>query len=231
MPEKPVVQLIETDDGSSSLYVPALNETYHSFHGALRESRHIYIKEGLAHWRQIKKESPSASILEVGFGTGLNALLALQFALNEQIKISYTTLEPYPLEPGIVGQLNYPILLQDEVLKPFFQSLHSSEWDKAIPLDPYFLLHKIKTKLEDFEPEKEQYDVVFFDAFAPNKQAEMWTVAALEKVYLSLVTDGVLVTYCAKGQFKRDLKAIGFEVQTLPGPPGKNEMVRAIKKG
>lgn len=223
-----IVQLIETEDGSNSLYVPDLNETYHSFHGALRESRHVFIKEGLAYWHAATGKS-AANILEVGFGTGLNAILTAEYALSQQINIAYDSLEAYPLEAAIISQLNYPDLLQDEALKKQFSALHASAWDKPIMINPLFTLHKMHQKAEDFEPEAQHYDILFFDAFAPNKQAALWTTTILEKCYKSLGTGGVFVTYCAKGQLKRDLKSIGFEVQTLAGPPGKKEMVRAIK--
>lgn len=228
VPQVPIVQLIETDDGSSSLFVPALNETYHSFHGALREARHVFIHEGLAYWHEASRNR-SAKILEVGFGTGLNTILTLDYALKQKISISYETLEAYPLEMETINKLNYPKLLQDEHLKKQFSALHSVEWDKEVVIDPCFTLHKMYTKAEDFEPQNRCYDIVFFDAFAPNKQAELWTIPILRKCYDSLKTSGVFVTYCAKGQLKRDLKDLGFEVQTLAGPPGKKEMVRAVK--
>lgn len=227
-PQNPTVQLIATDDGSNSLYVPALNETYHSFHGALRESRHVFLKEGLIYWHEVTGKK-SVKILEMGFGTGLNAILTADYASKEQISISYDTLEAYPLEASIVSKLNYPDLLQDNSLKEQFSALHSSPWNEEVIINLHFTLHKVHQKIEDFSLENQYYDIVFFDAFAPNKQAELWTSAILEKCYKSLKARGIFVTYCAKGQLKRDLKSIGLEVQTLTGPPGKKEMVRAVK--
>lgn len=223
------VQIIETEDGSHSLYVPSLNETYHSFHGAIRESRHVFIKQGLEHWL-FQNEKNRASILEIGFGTGLNALLAIEIALLKKVNIFYHTLEPYPLEDKVVKLLNYPALMQNESLQEYFSLLHTSAWNEPIALDPFFTIQKQLSKLEEFNTEAHKFDVVFFDAFAPNKQAELWTYEMLEKVYNLMAPNGILVTYCAKGQLKRDLKSIGFEVETLPGPPGKKEMVRGGKK-
>lgn len=222
------VQIIETEDGSHSLYVPSLNETYHSFHGAIRESRHVFIKQGLEHWL-LQNRKNNVRILEVGFGTGLNALLSIELASVQKVNIFYLTLEPYPLEDKVVKLLNYPTLLQNESLREYFSLLHASSWNKPTVLDRFFTIQKQLIKLEEFNAEEHKFDVVFFDAFAPNKQAELWTYEMLEKVYTLLAPSGTLVTYCAKGQLKRDLKSIGFKLETLPGPPGKKEMVRGRK--
>lgn len=225
--ENRVLQIIETEDGSSSLYVPSLNETYHSFHGALREARHVFIKEGLGYWHKMQGKT-NVRILELGFGTGLNAILTTAYATQQSLHIEYDTLEAYPLEASVVEKLNYPKLLQDNTLTSLFLKLHTSPWNEPTDINEYFSLHKRHIMAEEFMPTKGFYDVIFFDAFAPNKQAELWTVEILEKFFNGLASKGILVTYCAKGQFKRDLKAIGFEVETLPGPPGKKEMVRAV---
>ncbi len=224
------LKIIETEDGSSSLYVPSLNETYHSFHGALGESRHVFIKEGLAYWYSANKRS-NIRILEMGFGTGLNAILTAEYALQQSLPIEYETLEAYPLEPGVVEKLNYPELLQDDSLASIFSNLHTAPWNKAVDINAFFKLHKRHIMAETFIPASDYYDVIYFDAFAPNKQAELWTMEVLEKFYNGLAPKGILVTYCAKGQFKRDLKALGFIVETIGGPPGKKEMVRATKNG
>lgn len=227
-PENRNLKIIETEDGSSSLYVPSLNETYHSFHGALAESRHVFIKEGLAHWHKTYGKT-FAKILELGFGTGLNTILTVEYALRHSFPIHYDTLEAYPLEAIVAEKLNYPKLLQDDDLATIFSHLHAAPWNEPVSIDTFFTLHKRNVMAEAFMAEASCYDVVFFDAFAPNKQAELWTVEILEKFYRALAPEGILVTYCAKGQFKRDLKAIGYEVETLSGPPGKKEMVRATK--
>lgn len=228
-PENRSLKIIETEDGSSSLYVPSLNETYHSFHGALGESRHVFIKEGLAHWHKTHGMS-STKVLELGFGTGLNAILTAAYASEHSMHIEYDSLEAYPLPPDMVEKLNYPKLLGDDNLAAIFANLHASAWNEPVNINAYFTLHKRHIMAEAFIPEAAYYDVLYFDAFAPNKQAELWTIEILEKFYAALSPGGRLVTYCAKGQFKRDLKALGFVVETLPGPPGKKEMVRATKQ-
>lgn len=226
--EKREVQLIETEDGSHSLYVPSLNETYHSFHGAIRESQHVFIQTGLNHWI-VENPKKNVRILEVGFGTGLNALLSFDYALTNGVNIFYHTLEPCPLEATLVKQLNYPAFLANNSLEHYFQEIHAASWNTPVQLESCFTIQKELGKLQSFETANESFDIVFFDAFAPNKQAELWTLESLKKVYECLGHGGVLVTYCAKGQLKRDLKSLGFEVETLPGPPGKKEMVRGIK--
>ena len=222
------VKIIETEDGSHSLYVPSLNETYHSFHGAIRESKHVFIKEGLKYWLTSQSRK-SASILEVGFGTGLNALLSLEFAQSNVVDLFFHTLEPYPLEESVVKQLNYPELLQLPALADAFGVLHSAAWEVEEAIAPNFTIRKNLQRLEDFVAEPESFDIVYFDAFAPNKQSELWTPEMLEKIFNLLSPSGIMVTYCAKGQLKRDLKTLGFVVESLPGPPGKKEMVRATK--
>ena len=227
-PERREVKIIETEDGSHSLYVPSLNETYHSFHGAIRESKHVFIKEGLKYWLEAQNRN-SANILEVGFGTGLNALLSLEYAQSNNVNLFYHTLEPYPLEESLVKQLNFPALLQSPILAGAFEALHLAAWETSEAINANFSIRKNLRRLEDFVAEPGGFDIVYFDAFAPNKQAELWTIEVLEKIFSALAPNGIMVTYCAKGQLKRDLKALGFVVETLPGPPGKKEMVRATK--
>ena len=221
------IKIITTEDGSHSLYHEGLKETYHSFHGALQESVHVFIEKGLRFWRTKSGLPKEADIFEVGFGTGLNALLAAQFAIENQVKINFTSVEPFPLGLEIIDQLNYTQLIGEDNLKAVFEELHKADWGKAVEINPYFTIHKVKSKLEDFQTE-ERFDVLFFDAFAPSKQAELWEVDLLKKCSDLMRSGGVFTTYSAKGQLKRDLKSIGFEVETLPGPPGKKEMVRGI---
>ncbi|SMG23858.1 tRNA U34 5-methylaminomethyl-2-thiouridine-forming methyltransferase MnmC [Marivirga sericea] len=221
------IKIITTEDGSHSLYHEGLKETYHSFHGALQESVHVFIEKGVRFWRTKSGLPKQVDIFEVGFGTGLNALLAAQFAMENELKINFTTIEPFPLDMGIINQLNYATSIGQDDLKDVFEQLHTSEWENTIDINKYFSLHKCKTKLEDFDTSK-RFDVLFFDAFAPNKQAELWTVDLMLKCFNLLRDGAVFTTYSAKGQLKRDLKSVGFEVETLPGPPGKKEMVRGI---
>ncbi len=221
------IKIITTEDGSHSLYHEGLKETYHSFHGALQESVHVFIEKGLRFWRNKSGLPKELEIFEVGFGTGLNALLAAQFAMENEVKIKFTTIEPFPLDLEIIDQLNYTTLIGQDDLKIVFEQIHSCEWGKNVEINTYFSIHKIKSKLEDLQTDL-RFDVFFFDAFAPSKQAELWTVELLEKCFHLLREGGVFTTYSAKGQLKRDLKSVGFEVETLPGPPGKKEMVRGI---
>lgn len=204
-----------------------MNETYHSSHGALTESQHIFIEAGLQSYLNDHPGKP-LKILEIGFGTGLNALLALRYALQHQVSIHLVTLEPFPLPEDIYGVLNYASLFADELASEQFLALHKAEWEIEVNIGDSFVLQKKEQRLEDFSGDT-QFDLVFFDAFAPNKQGELWTYEILEKTVGLMTPSAVLVTYCARGQFKRDLAALGLKVETLPGPPGKKEMVRAVK--
>lgn len=213
-------QIITTADGSSSIYIPEWNEHYHSHHGAVQEAKHVFLKNGLA----VKQTLNEINILEVGFGTGLNAFLS---ALEAKSKIDYTGLEAYPLESGETKQLNYA-KTDDE--KALFAAIQSAEWDKKISISNSFQLSKLKISLQDYQPKDEAFDIIYFDAFGPRVQPEMWTPTLFQKLYISMKKEGIFVTYCAKGQVKRDLKSVGFEVETLPGPPGKREMTRGWKR-
>ena len=221
------VKIIVTEDGSHSLYHEGFNETYHSFHGAVQESRHVFLKEGLdylnAHFNP-----KTIRVLEVGFGTGLNAILTSEWALKTQINIEYTTLEPFPLSKEVYQALNYHEFFEDETVKDRFLELHHAAWENEFHHNEFFSIVKTESKLQDFQTNL-CFDIVFFDAFAPSKQSEMWDLKVIEKTASLLDSNGVFVTYCAKGQLKRDLKSAGLMVETLPGPPGKKEMVRGVK--
>lgn len=219
------LEIIKTSDGSDSLLNTTLNETYHSVHGAIQESEHVFIKAGLEFVVQYSNTS-SIHILEIGFGTGLNALLSLQHGALKSKHFQYTTLEAFPLEEKIWSGLNYGEKLGAEKQ---FDMLHRVPWEAWSALTHNFSLLKKKDTLQNIALASDQFHLIYFDAFAPSKQPEMWEFDALEKLANSLLPGGVFVTYCAKGQLKRDLKKIGLVVETLPGPPGKNEMVRAIK--
>lgn len=216
------IKIFITGDGSHSLLNEALNETYHSRHGAVRESEHVFIKHGLNFLIENQKPE-SISILEVGFGTGLNALLTLTEAIHQNIDVAYTSLETNPIQPEIWKTLNYPD--SDNL----FRELHLAQWQKSELIHYHFKLLKLEKSLQSVELDPRQFDLVYFDAFAPNKQPELWELQILEKVAGTMKAGGVFVTYCAKGQLKRDLKALGLRVESLPGPPGKREMVRAVK--
>jgi tRNA U34 5-methylaminomethyl-2-thiouridine-forming methyltransferase MnmC len=222
-----VSEILLTEDGSHTIYLPELKETYHSIHGAIQESNHVYIQHGLDYFVELKRPS-LVRIFEVGFGTGLNALLSAKYAMDHQIKISYTSIEAYPLERDQAMLLNYPSQLGGTNDQIVFDAIHKTPWDECVQISADFELNKIHATLQQYTSDS-VYDICYFDAFAPSKQAEMWELPILEKIAALMCNNGCFVTYSAKGQLKRDLKALGFEVETLPGPPGKLQMVRAIK--
>lgn len=219
------LELIITSDGSHSVLNTALDETYHSRHGAIQESQHVFIRHGLEFILQ-RNTAKDISIFEVGFGTGLNALLTVQFALGNPVNIRYCSLEAFPLEQSIWSKLNYGDSLGAAHI---FAALHQAPWSGLHTILPNFKLQKLHTTLEEVELKHDSFELVYYDAFAPSKQPEMWEMPLLKKIVSTIAKHGVFVTYCAKGQLKRDLAALGLEVETLPGPPGKKEMVRAIK--
>jgi tRNA U34 5-methylaminomethyl-2-thiouridine-forming methyltransferase MnmC len=220
-------EIILTKDGSHSLLHKELNETYHSVHGAIQESVHVFIDKGLRYWLDINNHQ-NVNILEIGFGTGLNALLSFQKGRELQVRINYATIEAYPLSKELWSRLNYVDSLGD---KEIFECMHDLSWDVEHEVSNAFVLKKYYVALQDATLLPETFDVIYFDAFAPAKQPEMWTIDLLRKVTESLRVGGIFVTYCAKGQLKRDLKALGYTVETIPGPPGKKEMVRGVKAG
>ncbi len=219
-------QIRITGDGSTTLYSPDLDETFHSMHGAIKESQHVFIKQGLEYYVGQASNYP-VSILEIGLGTGLNAWLSWHFADNRQVTLQYTSLEPFPLKAHILKELNYPSVISLPGQPVSFYGIHEAAWEQAQCLSDYFTLYKVSKRIQDFQ-ETSTFDVVYFDAFAPNKQPEMWEKEVLVKVRSLMETGSCLVTYCAQGQFKRNLQSLGFEVGTLPGPPGKKEMTRAV---
>jgi tRNA U34 5-methylaminomethyl-2-thiouridine-forming methyltransferase MnmC len=220
------IKIVISEDGSNTLYLPQLNETYHSLHGAIQESEHVFLKHGICHVSATKK---NLTVLEVGFGTGLNALLTYRLAISGALQIDYHTIEAFPLSDEIVKQLNYPAIFAAEKLDEFFNYLHSCAWNKSHRLNANFIFQKYLTRLEEFNPSALKADVVFYDAFAPGKQPEMWDLDKFEKIHALMNPEGILVSYCASGQFKRNLKSAGFTVESLPGPPGKKEMTRGVK--
>jgi tRNA U34 5-methylaminomethyl-2-thiouridine-forming methyltransferase MnmC len=218
------IQLITTSDGSHSLLNTSLNETYHSVHGAMQESKHVFIKNGLQFFSDKNTRSP-IRIFEMGFGTGLNALLTKLWADENQREIDYTSLEMFPLEKNVYAQLNYG---DTEVNRKLFLELHEVPWGQEFAFQN-FTLKKMKGDLESIIFSPDSFDIIYYDAFAPSKQPKLWEIPVLEKVVSWMGRDSVFVTYCAKGQLKRDLKTLGTTVETLPGPPGKKEMVRVLK--
>lgn len=215
--------IVESADGSHTLHVPDLKEHYHSHKGAIQESQYVFLKMGFEEMTHLTE----LNILEVGFGTGLNALLTYFKSQPSQI-VRYTALEAYPLPTDILDKLNYPVLIEEGDAIAVFEKIHLATWEEWQVLKPDFELKKVHAKLEDFSCGV-QYDLVYYDAFAPHAQPELWEYTVFRKLFEMMAKDGVLVTYCAKGQVRRDLQAAGFKVERLPGPPGKREMLRARK--
>lgn len=215
-------EIIITNDGSTSIYIPEMDETYHSVHGAIQEAKHVFINNGLELFFK-----PELNVFEVGFGTGLNAFLSAQFSEEKGVVINYNSIEAFPVDIELVNKLNYNSLIKYKI--DIFNSIQSADWEVESAISKTFKLKKIEAKIQDFEMENNHFDVVFFDAFGPRAQSEMWAVDILQKMYDCLISNGKLVTYCAQGQFKRNLKSIGFIVENLPGPPGKREMTVATK--
>ena len=219
--------LVVTDDGSHSFLSPQFGVLYHSRHGAIQETECVFINAGLRYFKS--HQIPSINILEIGFGTGLNAFMTYLEAEKLGISIHYTTLEMYPLSIADAELLNYPTQLQAEDKIDIFNKMHSSEWGKDVQLSNSFIFQKLKIDFKEVNFHS-RYDLIYFDAFAPESQPELWDNVIFEKMYLSLKKEGILTTYCAKGAVKRTLKSVGFSLEFLPGPPGKREMTRAIKK-
>ncbi len=219
-----------TSDGSHTLYVPELDEHYHSIHGAVQESNHIFIQAGLVESRKsLVKSLKKVKILEVGLGTGLNALLTYLEAEKQDIQIEYTAIEAFPLEEEIYEALNFSSLIPGENVDTIMNLIHASAWNIPVELSPDFVLFKRHEALENIILEPDRYDLVYFDAFAPEVQPELWTEDVFRKIYNSMIGGGILVTYCCKGDVKRAMKAAGFTIEKLPGPPGKREMLRGKK--
>lgn len=211
-----------TEDGSHTLYMPELDEHYHSVYGAVQEAIHVYINAGLNY--SSRKE---INVLEAGFGTGLNTFLTYIEAEKQNKLINYTSVELYPLEKEIVGNLNYSETLNHKDTK-VFASLHKAPWNEETKISNQFILNKIQADLTKYYFTG-IYDVVYYDAFAPEVQPELWSVDIFKRIYDSMRPGGILTTYCVKGIVKRALLDCGFTIERLPGPPGKREMLRATK--
>ena len=217
--------LFLTKDGSHSLFSSKFGVSYHSKYGAIQETQHVFINAAL---RLKALHQSDIHIMDIGFGTGLNAYMTLLAAGNRNLRIHYTAIEAFPIPYEMAELLNYSELLNTPALHELFLSMHKAPWSQLISFreDFQFIKHPIRFEEIEFS---DQFDIIYFDAFAPNSQPELWDELVLEKMYKALKTEGILVTYCAKGVVKRTLKKIGFEVESLKGPPGKREMTRAIK--
>lgn len=217
------MKLEQTADGSFTLYVPELDEHYHSVKGALTESQHIFIDMGLKH-----SQATNPYILEIGLGTGLNCFLTYLTSKETGQAIHYTGIERFPLSEEVIDQLDYATLI-GKGEKEIYQAIHQAAWDKEVLLSPHFSLHKIEGDFTQYSF-LGKYDLIYFDAFAPEKQPEMWEQPLFDMLYELLNPGGILTTYCAKGVVRRMLQAAGFTVERLAGPPGgKREILRATK--
>lgn len=220
-----MLEVINTDDGSTTIFNKELNATYHSKFGAVQESTHIFINNGLRFAANFF--GPNLNVMEIGFGTGLNAFLTLQQATLKKARIHYFTIEKYPVPENLFSQLNYPEFIT-QIERNYFYDLHHCKWNEPVNINPYFTLTKYKGDVKEMEL-TEKAHVIYYDAFGPGVAPEMWQPHIFEKLYNVLLKKGNLITFCAQGEVKRVLKRCGFNVEPLQGPPGKREITRAIK--
>lgn len=221
--------LILTADGSPTLFSPQSGEHYHSTHGAIQESQHIYLGLGLQRYLDLHPGLTSIRILEVGFGTGLNALLTQALAEERGIHIHYSTLELYPLQESVYSLLRYAVGHTNDLQQVSLQTLHRSPWNSTVGLSPHFELCKMQLDLRDYTHAMQSVDVIYFDAFSPEAQPELWTQDVFAKMAEASHSGSILTTYCAKGVVRRTLQSVGYVVERLPGPPGKREVLRATR--
>lgn len=226
-------EFVTTEDGSVTLYVPELDEHYHSVHGAIQEARHIFIRAGIDYYLESRpREATGAAplrILEAGFGTGLNAYLSLLHAEEIKVPVCYRSIEKYPLPGEEVARLNYPSEAGQADGK-LFHAIHSTPWEEETAVTPFFRLHKEQGDFRHLHCPP-CFDIVYFDAFNPDVQPHLWTSEVFARFHAALRPGGILVTYCVKGIVKQALRSVGFSLKRLPGPPGKREMLRATKGG
>ncbi|MFD2517999.1 tRNA (5-methylaminomethyl-2-thiouridine)(34)-methyltransferase MnmD [Salinimicrobium flavum] len=220
-------EIIKTADGSSTIFIPEWNEHYHSKHGALQEALHVFIDTGLQHYLRIHNPE-KMNIFEIGFGTGLNALISYYAAERAGIEINYTGVEAYPVSNEELAALEYAQSLSEDNASEVFLKLHEGSWGQRQEISPFFTLQKEQMFFSDIQAEN-ACDLIFFDAFGPRVQPDLWTEEIFTRMYRALRHRGVLVTYSAKGSVRRAMQAVGFLVERLPGPPGKREMLRATK--
>ena len=216
-------KIILTKDGSSTIFLPEIKETYHSKFGAIEEANHVFIKNGFNVFRK-----SSLKIFEMGFGTGLNCLLTAIKSFEAKVNVEYSTIEPYPITRKVLNDLNYTSIIGDKYFD-LYNEIHNVNWESRYIISQNFSLKKNQSTIQDYSFKKKYFDIIFYDAFGPRVQPELWSVDVLQKNYFGLRKGGILVTYCAQGQFKRNLKKIGFKVLSKPGPVGKREMTIAMK--
>jgi len=216
-------EIIITSDGSTTIHLPDWNEQYHSKHGAIQEAYHVFLKQGL---ESVSKSE--VSILEIGFGTGLNAFITFLEAQKNSLKIDYVGVEAYPVAREEVQQLNYVSELDADTFSSQFNLMHQIPWEEKAAISDNFSLQKRQQFFHEIADE-DQFDLIYFDAFGARVQPDLWTEAIFSIMYKALKEGGILVTYAAKGSVRRAMQAVGFKVERLPGPPGKREMLRARK--
>lgn len=217
-------EIIITSDGSTTIHLPEWNEQYHSKHGAIQEAYHVFIENGL---RAFKKSK--ITILEIGFGTGLNSFITYLEAQKSNLIIDYVGIEAYPVKVEEIEKLNYVDELQAKAFADDFSLMHSLSWNIKHDLSTTFSLTKREQFFDKIEDE-DTFNLIYFDAFGARVQPDLWTVKIFKKMYNALKSNGILVTYSAKGSVRRAMQEVGFEVERLPGPPGKREMLRGTKK-
>lgn len=220
-------KIIKTADGSVTIHLPDWDEQYHSKHGAVQEALHVFIKMGLHHFLQRYKETEVA-ILEIGFGTGLNAFITFLESQKIPLQFNYTGVEAYPVTPEEILALNYAENLSAERQGWVLKKMHESPWEQSVAISENFKLEKLKKKFNDINA-RNTFNIIYFDAFGARVQPELWTEEIFEIMYNALKKNGILVTYSAKGSVRRALQKVGFVVERLPGPPGKREMLRGTK--
>ncbi len=218
--------IVKTADGSSSVFLEGMDVHYHSIHGAVQESQHVFIDMGL---KPTMARTNDVRIFEMGFGTGLNAFMS--FLAADNCRIHYTTVEAFPLEQALFSKLDFLDALSLKAdHQQLFLKMHQASWNMDFALSEAFTMRKIDQKLEELTLPDNNFDIIYYDAFAPTAQAELWTVEVFAKLFRSLAPNGILTTYCAKGAVRRAMQEVGFTVERLAGPPRKREMLRAVKQ-
>lgn len=216
-------EIIQTSDGSTSIYLPELDETYHSRHGAIQEAKHVFIKNGLSLF-----SGKPVSVLEIGFGTGLNAFITFLEAEKNQQKIEYVGVDAFPVSLEDAEKMNYPKSLEAEDFSDVFTKMHQMDWEISVPLSEHFELKKEQKKFQEIN-DSAKFDLIYFDAFGFRVQPELWSEAIFHSMFNALKQNGVLVTYACRSSIKNAMISNGFKVEKLAGPPGKREMLRAFK--
>ncbi|EMQ94533.1 putative peptidase [Xanthomarina gelatinilytica] len=223
-------KIIITGDGSKTIQLVGLNEHYHSVHGALQEAEHVFIKHGLLHAiDHFSTKNQPISILEIGFGSGLNALATLVASEKHSVSIAYVGVEAYPVSKEEVLELDYATLFQEARYQDLNNQIHLVPWGTFQKISPHFSLLKQQKMFKDIT-DTNTHHLIYFDAFGPRVQPDLWTESVFKIMFDALMPSGVLVTYSAKGSVRRAMQAVGFTVEKLPGPPGKREMLRATKQ-